>query len=100
VGNIPAHDGPNLSGCEAGAIRTVFGQRSIDIGQGADPRFEREVFGTQAVRIPGAVELLVVLPGNGRKLRELTNPLEDSVREQGVLSDDASFFRIQLARLV
>src|SRR5438093_9733299 len=72
---------------EAGAIRTILGQRSKHVGDSDDAGFPREITRYEPVGITGAIQFFVMLPRDDGHFAEGTDALENQARNPGMLMD-------------
>src|SRR5882762_9554906 len=92
------YDGEGLFRRESLAIGPVRSERVVDVGDLKDARGEWNLFALQAVRVPGAVLLFVVVANDRQHIAKGSKWGANSFTYDRVLLHDFSFFRSQRSR--
>jgi hypothetical protein len=88
--------GECLFGCEGVAVGASAGHCFECVGDGDDPRFERDLFAGEAGGVAGAVEAFVVVEDPGCFLVEFGSG-EDRMADRWVYLDCVSFVGVEFA---
>ena len=87
------------SSAHRGPVWSARDHRLVGVGDGDDPRPDRDLLAGEPVRVAAAVVPLVVVEHDRRRVAQRAGLLEDDLADLGVLGDDPPLRLVELARL-
>jgi len=84
-----------IFGWQRAAVRTLGGERIVDIRNLQNPCFQRNVLSAQVVRISAAVHFFMVMTNYGKNAAERLQRFANTFACDGMLLNNFSFLRVE-----